>query len=68
MRTMGGEVGSMHGDVAVIRLDNPPVNGLGHALRVGVSSDEGPPRLEQEADVMVDGTDGVRDLLRALLA
>jgi len=41
---------------------------LGHALRVGVSSDEGPPRLEQEADVMVDGTDGVRDLLRALLA
>ena len=30
-------------------------------------SDEGPPALEQEADVMVDGTDGVRDLLRALL-
>ena len=41
---------------------------LGHPLRVGVSSDEGPPLLEQEADVMVDGTDGVRDLLRALLA
>jgi trehalose 6-phosphate phosphatase len=41
---------------------------LGNALRVGVRSDEGPPRLEEEADVMVDGTDGVRDLLRALLA
>jgi trehalose 6-phosphate phosphatase len=41
---------------------------LGHALRVGVRSDEGPPRLEEEADAMVDGTDGVRDLLRALLA
>ena len=37
------------------------------ALRVGVRSDEGPPALEEEADVMVDGTDGVRELLRALL-
>jgi len=41
---------------------------LGTALRVGVSSDEGPASLAQEADAMVDGTDGVRDLLRALLA
>jgi trehalose 6-phosphate phosphatase len=41
---------------------------LGMALRVGVRSDEGPPALAQEADAMVDGTDGVRDLLRALLA
>ena len=41
--------------------------GLDHALRVGVSSDEGPPRLEQEADVMVDGTDGVRLLLQSLV-
>src|SRR3712207_6606103 len=40
---------------------------LGHALRVGVRSDEGPARLEDEADVMVEGTDGVRELLRALL-
>ena len=37
------------------------------ALRVGVRSDEGPPALEQEADVMVEGTDGVRELLKALL-
>ena len=40
---------------------------LGQALKVGVRSDEGPPELEQEADVMVDGTDGVRELLRTLL-
>jgi trehalose 6-phosphate phosphatase len=40
---------------------------LGHAVRVGVRSDEGPPRLEEEADAMVDGTDGVRDLLQSLL-
>ena len=24
------------GDIAVIRMDNPPVNALGHALRVGL--------------------------------
>ena len=26
----------VNGDLAVIRLDNPPVNGLGHALRQGI--------------------------------
>jgi trehalose 6-phosphate phosphatase len=41
--------------------------GVGHAVKVGVRSDEGPAELEREADAMVDGTDGVRDLLRALL-
>jgi trehalose 6-phosphate phosphatase len=40
---------------------------LGYALRVAVNSDETPSELEEEADAMVDGTDGVRDLLRALL-
>jgi trehalose 6-phosphate phosphatase len=40
---------------------------LGYALRVGVRSDEGPSALEDEADTMVEGTDGVRDLLKALL-
>jgi len=40
---------------------------LGYALRVGVRSDETPPALEDEADTVVEGTDGVRDLLRALL-
>ena len=40
---------------------------LGTAVRVGVHSDEGPSALAKEADVMVDGTDGVRELLQALL-
>jgi trehalose 6-phosphate phosphatase len=41
---------------------------LGTAVRVGVRSDEGPSSLAREADVMVDGTDGVRVMLQALLA
>jgi trehalose 6-phosphate phosphatase len=41
---------------------------LGIALRIGVRSEEGPPALEEQADAMVDGTDGVRELLKALLA
>jgi trehalose 6-phosphate phosphatase len=40
---------------------------LGIAVKVGVRSDEGPSALAQEADVMVEGTDGVRDMLQALL-
>ena len=40
---------------------------LGRAVKVGVRSDEGPARLADEADWMVEGTDGVRELLRALL-
>jgi len=40
---------------------------LGTALRVGVRSEEGPAELELQADAMVEGTDGVRELLRALL-
>ena len=39
---------------------------LGTAVCVGVRSDETPPELEEAADVMVDGTAGVRDLLLAL--
>jgi 3-hydroxyacyl-CoA dehydrogenase len=27
----------VHGDVAVVTIDNPPVNGLGHATRVGLT-------------------------------
>lgn len=40
---------------------------LGYALRVGVRSEEGPPALAERADVMVEGTEGVRELLGALL-
>jgi 3-hydroxyacyl-CoA dehydrogenase len=35
---MSTTVYELHGDVAVITLDNPPVNGLSHALRAGVSA------------------------------
>jgi trehalose 6-phosphate phosphatase len=37
------------------------------AVRVGVRSDEGPAEIAREADVVVDGGAGVRDLLAALL-
>ena len=39
---------------------------LEHAVRVGVASDEGPSEITAEADVVVDGPEGVRDLLSAL--
>jgi trehalose 6-phosphate phosphatase len=41
---------------------------LTRALRVGVSSEEGPSEIAAEADVVVDGPDGMRDLLAALVA
>ncbi len=37
------------------------------AVCVAVDSDEAPPELAQEADLTVDGTGGVRELLEALL-
>lgn len=37
-----------------------------HAVRVGVRSDEGPSELAEEADFVVEGTDGVRELLEIL--
>ena len=40
---------------------------LGQALRVGVASEDVPPALVAEADVMVEGPPGVRELLQALL-
>jgi trehalose 6-phosphate phosphatase len=40
---------------------------LGSAVKIGVRSDEGPAQLIEEADAMVEGTDGVRELLKALL-
>ncbi len=38
-----------------------------HGIRVGVRSDEGPSAIAEQADVVVDGTEGMRELL-ALLA
>ena len=40
---------------------------LTHAVCVAVRSDEAPPDLAREADLTVDGTGGVRELLEALL-
>src|ERR1700759_1017709 len=39
---------------------------LERAVRVGVSSEEGPSEIQAEADFVVDGTDGVRELLARL--
>jgi trehalose 6-phosphate phosphatase len=39
---------------------------LTHAIKVGVRSDEGPQEIVSEADLVVDGTRGVRDLLSLL--
>jgi trehalose 6-phosphate phosphatase len=41
---------------------------LRHVLRVCAASEEGPSELAAEADLVVDGTDGVRALLEGLLA
>jgi trehalose 6-phosphate phosphatase len=41
---------------------------LAHAIRVGVRSEEGPEEIVSEADLVVDGTDGVLELLTALVA
>ena len=41
---------------------------LKHAVRACVASEEGPSELADEADLVVDGTDGVRRLLDGLLA
>jgi trehalose 6-phosphate phosphatase len=41
---------------------------LEEILRVGVASEEGPPEITAEADIVVDGVDGVGEVLRALLS
>jgi trehalose 6-phosphate phosphatase len=63
-------VGDDRTDVDAFRgLDELVAAGrIGHVVKVGVRSDEGPPELEAEADLMVDGTGGVRDLLQKLIS
>jgi trehalose 6-phosphate phosphatase len=41
---------------------------LSRAIRVGVRSDEGPTEITEEADLVVDGPEGVTELLAALAA
>ena len=40
---------------------------LKETLRIGVRSDEGPPKIVSEADLVADGIEGVGEVLRALL-
>jgi trehalose 6-phosphate phosphatase len=39
---------------------------LQQAIRVGVSSEDGPAAIRSEADVVVEGTEGVQELLSIL--
>jgi trehalose 6-phosphate phosphatase len=39
---------------------------LSRAVKVGVRSDEGPPEIASEADIVVNGTEGVQELLTLL--
>jgi trehalose 6-phosphate phosphatase len=39
---------------------------LTEMLRIGVESDEGPPEIASQADLAVEGTEGVEEVLRAL--
>jgi trehalose 6-phosphate phosphatase len=41
---------------------------LQRAVCVGVRSEDGPPAIEEEADLLVDGTEGMTELLAALAA
>lgn len=41
---------------------------LQRAIRVGVRSDDGPEAIVEQADIVVEGTEGVRDLLALLAA
>jgi len=41
---------------------------LTDAIRVGVRSDEGPEQIVEEADLVVDGPEGVRELLSLLVS
>ena len=41
---------------------------IANVIRVGVLSEDGPAEIAQEADVTVEGTSGVRDLLAMLIA
>ena len=39
---------------------------LSETLRIGVKSEEGPPEITSEADLVVEGTEGVEEVLRML--
>ena len=41
---------------------------VSHAIRVGVKSEDGPTQITEQADVVVDGTEGVQQLLALLVS
>jgi trehalose 6-phosphate phosphatase len=41
---------------------------LRRAVKAGVSSDDGPSEITSEADIVVDGTSGVQELLATLIS
>ncbi len=63
-------VGDDSTDLDAFRALNELVSegALTSALRVGVRSDDGPSAIISEADIVVNGPDGVRDLLSLLAA
>jgi trehalose 6-phosphate phosphatase len=61
---VGNDIGDLPAFAAVTGLSAEGVRGL----RVAVRSPEVPPRLLADADLVVDGPSGVRDLLRLLAA
>ena len=60
----GDDAGDLPAFDALDRLQHS--GGLGHAVRIGVSSPEGPAELEARADVRVDGPAGLAALLADL--
>ena len=51
---------------AIARLAGSPR--LGTAIRLGVFTEESPAEIEAEADLVVSGTEGVLEVLKALAA
>ncbi|MFL6651833.1 MAG: enoyl-CoA hydratase-related protein, partial [Sulfurifustaceae bacterium] len=50
---MSGTHYELQGAVAVITLDNPPVNGLSHALRSGIVADVERAQADKNAKAIV---------------
>jgi trehalose 6-phosphate phosphatase len=72
VRRVAGESGARHLVMAGDDLGDLPAFAvaaeLGGGLRVAVRSDEAPAELLDAADLVVDGPEGVRDLLEYLLS
>jgi len=63
---VGDDVTDLDAFHALVRLADE--GRISKAIRVGVRSDEGPSEITEEADLVVDGTPGVVELLTALAA